>query len=330
MSVKNVLVVGSNGLLGQKMTELLVRGSASTVTLASIEPRPLRQLQSASYHQMDVTSKKEVKQVVFGCEPDVILNCSGMTNVDACEKERELAWKINVSGVENLIEAARRNNAKIVHVSSDYIFDGKAGPYGEDARPEPINYYGKTKLASENVLRASGLDFFIARTIVLYGHAHGVKPNFALWLIQNLEKKLPLRVVDDQFGNPTLVDDLAYGLLKAVELERQGVYNIAGREVVSRFEFALRLTRMFGFDPTLLTPIKTSQLHQPAMRPLKSGLVTLRAEVELGIKPSTVDEGLAVLKNQISRSERRMADSAPMPWSSPGRKPPVGGKPGPH
>ncbi len=315
LSTKRVLVVGSNGLLGQRMAEFLIRGSAHKVTVSSIEPKPVRPLNSAAYIQLDITSKKDVKRIVHAAEPDVIVNCAAMTNVDSCENERELAWKLNVEGVEHLIEASRKTNSTIYHVSTDYVFDGKAGPYDEQARPEPLSYYGKTKLASENALHISGLDYFIARTMVLYGTGIAVKPNFALWLIQNLEQKLPVKVVDDQFGNPTLVDDLAQGILSAIELERLGTYHLAGRDVVSRYEFAVRLARVFDFDPGLIVPIKTSQLHQPAPRPMKSGLVTLKAEVELGYRPSTVEQGLLVLRSQLSRLPKKMPDSAPVPFS---------------
>jgi len=325
LNARRALVVGSNGLLGQKMTELLLRGSPHSVTMGSVEDRPVVGYQSAEYVRLDITSKKDVRQVVDSVRPDLIFNCAAMTNVDACETERELAWKINVTGLENLLESARKGITTIIHVSSDYIFDGKAGPYTEEDRPSPISYYGKSKLASENVLLTSGQPYVIARTMVLYGYAPEVKPNFALWLIQSLEKGTPVRVVDDQMGNPTLVDDLAFGLLKAVELGRTGIYHVAGREIVSRYEFALRLAKVFGFDPKLITPIKTAVLHQPAPRPLKSGLITLKAEVELGFKPSTMEEGLAILKNQLSRTGRRLGDSGPVPGQPPGRGP-SGGK----
>lgn len=316
MSEKRVLVIGSNGLLGQKVTELLVRGSAYRITLASRAEKPVRQLMTTEYTPIDITSKRDVKRVVHSCEPDAIVNAAAMTNVDECEKERDLAWRINVMGVENLIDAAKKNNAKIVHVSTDYVFDGKSGPYDENGRPEPLSHYGKSKLASENALRVSEIDHFIARTMVLYGYSPGVKTNFALWLIQNLERKMPVRVVDDQYGNPTLADDLAYALVSAIELNRSGLYNIAGRDIVNRYEFALAVARVFGFDAGLITPIKTSVLRQPAARPLKSGLITLKAEVELGYKPSTVEQGLTVLKNHLARSDRRLSDSAPVPGRS--------------
>lgn len=313
MNTRKILVIGSNGLLGQKLCEIIVRGSAYNLTISSIEEKPLRQVVGAQYMPCDITNKKEVKAVVAAARPDVIINAAAMTEVDACETEREKCWKVNVEGVENLIEAARRNDTKIIHVSTDYVFDGKSGPYVEDDRPNPLSYYGKSKLASENALRTSGLPFLIARTMVLYGFAPGVKPNFALWLIDNLERKKSVTIVDDQYGNPTLVDDLAYGLIQGFEMERTGMYHIAGRDIVNRHEFALKLARVFNFDAALITPIKTSSLKQPAPRPLKSGLVTLKAEVELGYKPSTVEQGLLILKTQLNRTMRMMADSAPVP-----------------
>ena len=313
MSNKKILVIGSNGLLGQKLCEIIVRGGAYNLTIASIEDKPLRHVVGAQYMICDITNKKDVKNVVAACRPDVIINAAAMTNVDACETEREMCWKINVEGVEHIIDAAKKDGTKVVHVSTDYIFDGKAGPYSEDDRPEPISYYGKSKLASENALRTSGVPYLIARTMVLYGFASGVKANFALWLIESLEKKKPVNVVDDQFGNPTLVDDLAYGLIQGVEMERSGIYNIAGRDIMNRFEFALRTAKVFALDPSLITPITTASLKQPALRPLNSGLITLKAEVELGYKPSTVEQGLLILKTQLSRTMRMLADSAPAP-----------------
>ncbi len=312
MSTRRILIVGSNGLLGQKMTELLIRGSSYELMLASRAPQPVRPVHTATYTQLDVTSKKDVKQIVSSFEPDVIINASAMTNVDACETERELAWKINVDGVENLVDAAKANDRKLIHISTDYVFDGKSGPYSENDRPEPLSYYGKSKLASENLVRTSGIPHLILRTMVLYGFASGVKSNFALWLVESLGKKFPVRVVDDQTGNPTLVDDLAYAITSAIELGRTGLYHVAGRDIVSRFDFACRLARIFGFDEALITPIKTSLLKQPAPRPLKSGLVTLKAEVELGLRPAGVNEGISILKNQMARTPSWAADSPPV------------------
>ena len=319
MSVRKVLVVGSNGLLGQKMAELLLRGSPHNVVLSSVEPRPVVPYQSAEYFPVDVTVRKDVRQLFAGVHPDVVVNCAAMTNVDACETERETAWKVNATAVDHLVEAARIHDSTVIHLSTDYVFDGHAGPYVEEDRPNPLSYYGKAKLAGENALRTSGVPHLIARTIVLYGYAQGVKPNFVLWLVQSLEQGKAVRIVDDQFGNPTFVDDLAFGLLRALELGKTGVYHLGGREVVSRLEFAHHVAKIFGLDESLISPIKTSALSQPAPRPMKSGLVTLKAEADLDYRPMSIDESLMVLKNQLSRSARRVADSGPVPGQPPAR-----------
>jgi dTDP-4-dehydrorhamnose reductase len=319
VSLPRVLVVGSNGLLGQKVAELFVRASSSAVTCASIEPEPVRTLHAVQYLVLDVTSRKDVRRVVAQCEPEVIINCAAMTNVDACERERESAWKINVGGLEHLVEAGQRYRSKIIHISSDYVFDGTRGPYVENDRPEPINYYGKTKLASENLLRTSELPWVVVRTMVLYGYGENVRPSFPLWVIEQLSRGGTLKIVDDQMGNPTLVDDLAFGIMKTVELEKQGIYHIAGRDIISRFEFARTVARVFGFSSEAILPTKTEAIGQQAARPLRSGLVTLKAEVELGIRPATAEEGLLVLKSQLSRFARRSPDRGPSPGQRSGR-----------
>jgi dTDP-4-dehydrorhamnose reductase len=327
VSAKKILVVGSNGLLGQKMAELLLRGSPHQVILSSIEPFPAVHLQSAPYHQLDVTVRKDVRQLFAGTHPDAVINCAAMTNVDLCETERETAWKINATAVEHLAEAARVHGSTLLHVSTDYVFDGQNGPYVEDDRPNPLSYYGKSKLAAENTLRTAGVPHVIARTIVLYGYAQGAKPNFVLWLIQSLEQGKAVRIVDDQIGNPTFVDDLAYGLLRALELGKTGVYHLAGREIVNRYDFALHVAKVFGLDASLIHPIKTAMLDQPAPRPLHSGLITLKAETELGFRPLAIDESLLVLKNQLYRNARRLGDSGPVPGQPPVRPAGKGTKP---
>lgn len=313
MNNKRILIVGANGLLGQKLCEIITRSGAYHLSISSLSEKPMCQVVGAQYTQCDITNKKETKALVAAVKPDIIINAAAMTNVDACETERERCWRINVDGVENLVEAAKKRGAKLIHVSTDYIFDGKSGPYSENDRPEPISFYGKSKLASENIVRTAEIPYLIARTMVLYGYAPKVKSNFALWLIQNLEANKPVRIVDDQFGNATLVDDLAYGLLQGCEMERSGVYNIAGRDIMSRYDFALTLAKVFEFNSTLITPIKTADLKQPAPRPKKSGLITLKAEIELGYKPSTGEQGLRILKTQLHRTMKMMADSAPVP-----------------
>ena len=285
-------------MLGQKTVEIFSR-TRYPLLLLSLEEHSVFDQAILPYRSIDLTRRQEVRKVVDEFEPDVIVHTAAVTDVDLCEKERGLAWQVNVGAVENLSYAAKLTGAKIIHLSTDYVFDGKSGPYNELDRPNPISYYGRTKLASENLLLTSGVQNAIIRTMVLYGLGLNVKSNFALWLYNNLKDGKPLRVVDDQFGNPTLADDLAYAILKIIELERTGVYHIAGSDMISRYDFALILARVFNFNKKLITPVKSSTFIQPAPRPLKSGLIILKAQTELDVKMSGVEHGLTVFKNQL-------------------------------
>jgi dTDP-4-dehydrorhamnose reductase len=231
--------------------------------------------------------------------PDVIINAAAYTNVDLSETERETAWKINVKGVEHLAETARVIDAQIIHISSDYIFDGKRGPYSENDKPNPLGYYGRTKLASENVLKISGALYTILRTNVLYGVASKSKADFVEWLIDTVTSGKPVRIVDDQVSNPTFIDDLVQAISKVIEFRKHGVYNIGGKEFLSRYEFTKIIADYFYLDKSLITPIKTKELNQAARRPLESGLITLKAETELGYKPVPIRESLAIIKRKL-------------------------------
>lgn len=309
--MKRILITGSNGLLGQKLVELMSNSSNYTMLLTSKQELSVFENDQLQYRQLDTRQKPAVQSIVEEFEPDVIVNTAAMTDVDKCELEREVAWRSNVTGVENLIRAAKLSGSKLIHLSTDYVFDGKSGPYSELDRPNPISYYGRTKLASENLVQTSGIPAAIIRTMVLYGIGVKVKTNFALWLLKNLSEGKPVRVVDDQIGNPTLAEDLAYGILKVIELDRKGLYHMAGPDLVSRYDFAVALARLFSFNKKMITPVKTSLMKQQAKRPLKSGLITLKAHTDLGLALSGVEQGLTMLKNQINANMEEYHKSLP-------------------
>jgi len=290
-----ILITGANGLLGQAMVSVFSRESDFEIIKTSVEPESFIKT-GLQYIQLDITKKEELKKTVSEINPSVIINCAAFTDVDKCESERELSWKINVDAVKNIIIAARPVNTKVVHFSTDYVFDGKNGPYDEQSVPNPLSFYGRGKLASENALIASGIEHAIIRTMVLFGYGVNVKPNFAMWLVNKLSAKEKINIVDDQIGNSTIVDDLAYGTLKVVEKEKTGIYNIAGRDIESRLDFTMKLCDVYGYDKSLINRIKTKDLNQPAPRPLNSGLITLKAETELGFRPMNTVEALQLLK----------------------------------
>ncbi|HKI76921.1 MAG TPA: SDR family oxidoreductase, partial [Ignavibacteriaceae bacterium] len=224
---------------------------------------------------------------------------AAFTNVDLSESEKELAWKINVKGVEYLAEGARIIDAHLIHISSDYIFDGKNGPYSETDKPNPIGYYGRTKLASENALKISGCINTVLRTNVLYGIADS-RPDFVRWVVNSVRAGKQINIVTDQVNNPTFIDDLVQAINRIIEFRKQGVFNIGGREFLTRFEFTELIANFFKLDKNLINPILTEELNQPAKRPLKSGLLTLKAETEIGYKPHVIGETLVLMKRELN------------------------------
>ncbi|MBI3125364.1 MAG: dTDP-4-dehydrorhamnose reductase [Ignavibacteriales bacterium] len=295
---KRILIIGSNGMLGQRLVEFF--SSLTDVELMCSSNEETSLTPNVQYAKIDITKKNDVKELILGFFPDFVINTAAYTNVDKAETEREIAWKVNVVGVENIALYSWTIDAHLIHISTDYIFDGKNGPYSENDKPNPIGYYGRSKLASENSIRSSGVRFTILRTNVLYGPAKYSRPDFVKWVISSLRDKKEIRIVTDQINNPTYIDDLVSGIQTICETKKEGVYNLGGQELLSRFDFTLRIAKFFELDAQLVKPILTQELNQPAARPLNSGIINLKAETELNYKPRSIEESLAQMKAELN------------------------------
>lgn len=294
-----VLITGANGLLGQKCVQLF--SPDYEVLGIDIQDNAYVKNKNYVYQKSDITQRTTLKKDVLPFFPKYIINTAAYTNVDGAEANKEVCWKINVEGVKNLIYIAGKINAKIIHISTDYVFDGENGPYTETDTPKPLGYYGKAKLASENVLIQCDLEFAIARTMVLYGAANNVRPNFVTWLIEKLRNKEKLTIVDDQFGNPTLADDLALAIKQIIQHEKWDLFHVSGGELVDRYTFALKIAEIFKLDKSLITAIKTTDLKQQAPRPLKSGFILDKLKKELGLEMPGIEQSLKTLKKQFRK-----------------------------
>lgn len=295
---KRILIIGSNGMLGQRLAEYFSDRQDVELMCSSNEADSF--IPDLQYIQADITNKNAIKELILGFVPDFIINAAAYTNVDKAETERELAWKINVNGVDNIALYAWTIDAHLIHISTDYIFDGKNGPYTEIDKPNPIGYYGRTKLASENSILSSGVRFTILRTNVLYGPAKNSRPDFVKWVISSLRDKKEIRIVTDQINNPTYIDDLVSGIQTICETKKEGVYNLGGKELLSRFDFTLRIAQFFELDAQLIIPILTKELNQPAARPLNSGLINLKAETEVNYRPRSIEDSLEQMKAELN------------------------------
>jgi dTDP-4-dehydrorhamnose reductase len=293
-----ILLTGCNGLLGQKLVALL--NGTSDVSVVATARSPLAGSWPVAFALMDITDAKMVADVVGQHSPDVIIHGAAMTQVDICEQNKEAAYKTNVVGTENIIAAARQCNAHLVHVSTDFVFDGQRGMLTEDDAPGPVNYYGETKLIAEQRVIESGLSWSIVRTVLVYGIIPGVlRSNILTWVKKSLEEGKRIQVVNDQWRTPTLADDLAYGCYLVASKRAQGIYHISGKDYVSVFDIAMRAADYFGLDASFITPVPTSMLPQPAKRPAKTGFNISKAINELGYAPHSLSEGIAIVAKQI-------------------------------
>jgi dTDP-4-dehydrorhamnose reductase len=297
-----ILIVGPHGVLGQRLVEILSRETNWDIMLAT------RSHLLGSNQQQEIDTSKPKEWMKYLSEeiwrPDVIINSAAYTNVDGAETERETAWRTNVSLVESLARAAKSVDAKLIQISTDYIFDGEDGPYSEESTPNPINYYGRTKLAAENVCHRANIEYLIARTMWLYGPNNGTKPTFLDWVVRELRSKKQISVVTDEYGTATLTDDIAFALIRSIERKVTGTINLSGPLVQSRMELAQDIATMYNLDAELINPTTTANFNRAARRPLRSGLINLKAQTVLSMQPSSPREGIAYTKTTGERHQQ--------------------------
>ncbi len=310
--MKTILVTGSNGLLGQKLILALVERNRIdaqwNIIATAREENRLKLGDGYIFHTMDITNRDEIQSVFSTTMPDVVINTAAMTNVDICESKREEARLLNATSVKYMIDAldelADKDsiiNTHFIHLSTDFIFDGLDGPYTEEDQPLPLSYYGATKLEGEEIVKASHVRWSIIRTIIVYGIADDMsRSNLILWAKGALEKGQKINVVDDQFRSPTLAEDLAKGCILCAEKKAEGIFNISGEKTYSILELVHKVADYWKLDKSLINPVSSSTINQPAKRPPRTGFIIDKAKEVLGYNPHSFEEGLAVLDAQLN------------------------------
>ncbi|NNC71093.1 MAG: SDR family oxidoreductase, partial [Flavobacteriaceae bacterium] len=236
--MQKIVVTGSNGLLGQTLVNLLDNSDYHVHALSRGVDRNITS-SNYTYYNVDLTDFSEVKSILRKIDPHIIVNTAAMTNVDECEDNKVACDRINVELVKHLIEVCGNTNTHFIHISTDFIFDGKNGPYKESDEPNPVNYYGLSKLKSENIITSSKISYTILRTILVYGYVKGMnRNNIVLWIRDAVTDKKQVTIIDDQFRMPTLVDDLAEACLLAINSRAQGIFNVSSNELLSIYEMA--------------------------------------------------------------------------------------------
>ena len=226
--------------------------------------------------------------------PDAVVNCSALSVPDYCEQHHDEAYALNVSAVENLAHCCEHQGSRFIHLSTDFVFDGKSGSlYTEEDVPAPLNYYGVTKYQGEQAVASICRNYAVARVVVVYGKALPGQHGNVLQLVKNrLEAGQEIRVVSDQYRTPTWVADIADGVERLVHSDNSGIYHICGPEHLSIAEMAYRVADYFGLDRSLIRPVTTEEMQEATPRPRNSGLSIEKAKRELGYRPHTLEEGL--------------------------------------
>jgi dTDP-4-dehydrorhamnose reductase len=294
-----ILVTGANGLLGQKLCTLLAADDGIDL-IATARGSLNFDLPRGEFLPLDITDAAIVEKVITVARPDVIIHTAAMTQVDQCESEREACWKNNVTGVEYLVKACERGKIHLIHISTDFIFDGSHGPLDELAVPKPLSYYGESKLAAEEQVKKSQSPWAILRTVLVYGVTKDMsRSNIVLWVKKSLEEGKQINVVNDQWRTPTLAEDLAMGCYLAAKGKAKGIYNISGDEMMTPYDIAIATATFFKLNKTLIKAADSSTFQQPAKRPARTGFIIRKAEKELGYHPHSFLEGLAVVDAQL-------------------------------
>jgi dTDP-4-dehydrorhamnose reductase len=282
-----ILITGASGLLGHKVVQLALEKGHEVYAIYK-----KHKISLGIPIELDLTDREKLLQVIPQCKPDVIIHAAAYTNVDGCEVNRDLAWKVNVEATKHIAIASASINSHLIYVSTDYVFNGEKGFYLEDDKPNPINYYGYTKLKGEEFVQQNAEEWCIARPSVIYGWGPAHKQNFATWLLVNLNQRKDVRVLTDQYISPTLNTNLAEMLVEIAERKITGILHTAGGTRVSRHEFALRLAEIFDLNKDLIKPAKIDEMQWKAQRPRDSSLNVSKALTLLNQKPQELNQAL--------------------------------------
>jgi dTDP-4-dehydrorhamnose reductase len=290
-----LLVTGASGLYGSKLAEIATARSYEVYSGFSRD-----QPAYGTSIQFDVSDKNRVAQIFKEIDPEVVVHAAALTDVDKCEMNKELAWKINVEGTRNIVEAVKATNVFLVYISTDYVFNGEKGLYKEADKPDPINYYGLTKLKAEGIVTDFADECCVARASVVYGSTLAAgKVNFALWVLNKLKRNEQARIVADQWNSPTLNINMAEMTLEIIERKLTGTFHLCGATRISRYDFAKQIASSFYLDSNLICSAASAEFSWAAQRPRDSSLDTAKAQQTLKNRPLPIDSALKRLREEL-------------------------------
>ncbi len=291
-----IIITGSNGFLGQHLTDFISKTGLSIYALSRGENQN-KITNEINYFSIDLTDEEAVKRIVENIKPSVIIHNAAMSKPDVCHANQRECKMQNVDSTYFLLKAAAPYKPYFLYVSTDFVF-GENGPHDENEKPAPLNYYGETKLMAEQLVRASGLDYGIMRPVFIYGQSYeNMKPTFLHWVQNSLLQNKPIKVVNDQKRTPTYVYDICKGILSMIEKRAIGDFHLAGKELLSPYQMAVSVAEILKLDANLITPVTSETFPEPVIRAKKSGLKIEKARTQLDYNPISFQEGIRLTFN---------------------------------
>ena len=302
--MEKLLIIGASGLTGYRLAKL---SSEFFEVYGTYNKRPIN-IENCEISQLDKTNKEKVHSLIKHINPNIVIDCSAVHNVDYCETHQEETWMVNVEATKFIAKICKDIKARMIYISTDYIFDGTAKQYNEYSKPNPLNYYGISKLKAEEEIVKSKISYAIARTSLIFGwipiELKGLESsskksiNFVIWALNKLRNGESLNIVTDQFSTPTFVDNLVSYLLALAKSNENGIFHTTGKQCVNRYEFTRKIIEVFNINKDLITPVTSDLFEQIAERPMRCCLSSVKAEKLLGVKPYTIQEALLKMKEQ--------------------------------
>lgn len=298
---KKVLIIGANGFVGRHILNDLSQNPFFQVVGCSLHDDICSNSGNYRFIQMDICNNRHLEKIFAEIRPDVIINTSALSVPEYCETHHKEAENINITAVQNLAIWCKEYNARLIHLSTDFVFSGDACHlYTEEDSPSPINYYGYTKWEGEKRLTAICSNYAIVRVVVVYGTSLPGQHGNILQLVANrLRNHQEIFVVSDQWRTPTFVGDISQGIQKLIEHPHSGIYHICGKECLTIADIAYRVADVLGLDRSLIRPVTTQEAGEKVPRPRFSGLSIEKACKELIYEPHTLEEGIRLSLHSI-------------------------------
>jgi dTDP-4-dehydrorhamnose reductase len=294
-----ILITGSNGLTGQAIVREAVKFNEIEIIATSKSPN--RNADTQKFELLDITRPENINYLLDLYQPNCIIHTAAISQIDTCEQDKSLCYTVNYKAVQTLCDACQKRNIHLIHMSSDFVFDGQSSlPYSEYDETNPVNYYGECKRLAEEYLMQSACKFSIVRTVLVYDYPLDIKrSNIFRWIYDSLKSQQEIHVVNDQFRTPTFVDDLAKALLKLAIGKHEGIWHICGKEQISVYDFAKRIADSFNLNADLIQTVNSSALNQPGRRPAKTYLNISKAENEIQFNPNRFNQSFNIIASRI-------------------------------